>query len=211
MQEKITTYLVEKYHPIAVILHGSRANGNESDTSDWDVMLMVNGGEKINTTFDFEGEIVDVTSFSKDMSAEDFVLTYGAILNNAKILHDIDGVGEKLVVNTQDFSKLPFESTETQINDAKRAMNNVLRRLKSNLNNQPVFFYRLTRDFFPRAYNWWFVYKNKRYSVEPKTGFLLIQKEDPEYYAQLEIIWSNIRNEEKVLAVEKIINNMFQS
>ena len=39
MKEKLVEYLKEKYNPVAIVLHGSRANGNAREHSDWDFVV----------------------------------------------------------------------------------------------------------------------------------------------------------------------------
>ena len=53
MEQKLTQYIIEKYSPLAVLLHGSRASGNERPHSDWDFAILVNEDIKV------EREIVD--------------------------------------------------------------------------------------------------------------------------------------------------------
>jgi predicted nucleotidyltransferase len=39
-KDKIATYLKDKYDPEALILHGSRAAGQATEHSDWDIFML---------------------------------------------------------------------------------------------------------------------------------------------------------------------------
>ncbi|MGZ3775842.1 MAG: nucleotidyltransferase domain-containing protein, partial [Pseudobdellovibrionaceae bacterium] len=55
MKQKIVDHLVVKYHPKAIILHGSRVEGLNRPNSDWDILVISKSGVQGKTEI-FEGQ-----------------------------------------------------------------------------------------------------------------------------------------------------------
>ena len=74
-EEKLVEYLVAKYDPLAIILHGSRASGTNRPHSDWDLVLLVDKDTPTEQVL-VDGSAIDIEALRPD-------------IDNQKILKEI--------------------------------------------------------------------------------------------------------------------------
>ena len=87
MEEKITTYLKERYSPDAIILHGSRAIGEAREHSDWDFIFLYKSEPTAGAFREFiEEQNIEVQSLITPITEENLLDTVGLKLQNARII-----------------------------------------------------------------------------------------------------------------------------
>lgn len=93
--KKILEYLNERYHPLALIVYGSFADGTETHHSDFDALLIYEGEQSHEHSI-VDGVELDVflyplSHFQQDYKAEDFLQIWDGI-----ILQDVDNTAKNL-------------------------------------------------------------------------------------------------------------------
>ena len=206
MEKEITDYLVKKYNPIAMILHGSRASEFAKPHSDWDIYVFVDqevtGREFIGETY--LGQNIDAGLIQYPVTDEIIKQKMIAISHAAKVIYDTDGRGEEMVKRAKEIREKGPNLSEKEINNKMLFMGRCMDRLRDSVNNDAFFFFRLGSDFIRIVLNNWFSILHNEYSVPVYMSLPRIQKDDPEYYKAVEVLWSKQDNESKLRAAEYI-------
>lgn len=130
MQE-IVEYIKEKYHPLALILYGSYADGSNNANSDFDALVITDGQEKTHDTSVQNGIQLDVfvfpsSIFSSNYAPEEFVQVF-----DGKIVIDTDGRASELIHNVRDYvagkSQKPREEVADELSWCKKMLLRVAR------------------------------------------------------------------------------------
>ncbi len=207
MQEKLTQYIVEKYKPLAVLLHGSRANGNEREHSDWDFAILMD--QKIET----EREIIDgqnieirvlvlpLPELNKENKDRWIVLREG----NVKVLFDPNEITKEIIQTITTFYNLPPQFSVTDISGHKAWFRSQLDGMIDYKDEQEAFFRKLS-ELYPRVIMYWFHFKRRTYMPQVYYSIPILKEEDPIYFKLLEILASNATNQEKINVAEEIYN-----
>lgn len=115
----ILTYLEETYHPLAVILYGSYADGTNNDHSDFDALVITRNCEQQHDVSCVSNIQLDVfvypeTFFQQAYNCDDFIQ-----IADGRILTDSTGTAQALMDNVADYiSQLPMKSPEEAREDA---------------------------------------------------------------------------------------------
>ena len=210
MKEKIISYLKEKYNPLAIVLHGSRATNNAGEKSDWDIYIFVLELSDIDKFVgeDFEGQQLDASLIRIPLDSElrdEFIRTSPSI----QIVFDTDSVAKSLYEDLKIEHEKGLHFSEQMLLQKKTFLLRALNRLEDNVSNEASFFLRLGRDFFPRAVNWWFEILNNEYSVPLYKALPIIKEKDPSYYEHLAVLYKQGKNEEKLESAKLIFNRLF--
>lgn len=110
MKEEIIAYLTATYHPLAILLYGSFADGTNNAHSDFDA-LVIYEGEQGNDSTIFGETPLDVwlyppQTFASDYDPEEFVQAADGV-----ILMDTDGMAERLQQRVREYlAALPGKS-----------------------------------------------------------------------------------------------------
>ncbi len=205
----IAKFLLDKYKPEAIILHGSRAVGQNRAHSDWDIlMLFTEETTKKSNRERIVGEDVEWKGIRIPILDERIYDDLGVILQFAKVLWEEGKTGSELIEQAK-----RVYSKGSQIDPSKHARCKQF--LEHKLNgmlddvNTPALFLKHQYEFFARATNWWFEIlhnENERpfYFALPE-----IEKRDKEYYDLLMIVCGQGSNEEKIEAGKKIVPKLF--
>jgi len=206
--DHIANHLKEKYSPVAIILHGSRASGKSKPNSDWDFYVFVN--EKVNGgTEVFEGENLDVSIQYLPIDDE-LIDTFGNTLLNAKILLDSpDGIAKKLIeeINLQYINGRKL--TEREYLNRNNRMQRVLNRLKDNLKDDMIFFYHLG-TFYEITIRYWFELKAE-WTKPIYEALPHIKENDEEYFNLLADLVNSHKNESKIKSAVRIYDKLFKT
>ncbi len=116
MQE-ILDFLKAKYDPIAMIVYGSYANNTNTETSDFDALLIAKENIEAHDTSIIYGTKLDIfvyseTYFEEEFSPEDFLQ-----IEDGKILFDTNGVAAKLKKNVISYIESIPPKTNEEINN----------------------------------------------------------------------------------------------
>lgn len=202
MQEEIVKHLENKYQPIGIILHGSRATETAKEKSDWDFLVFVQE-QKEGGTETYEGELIDADVVAFPISPEEFIKTHGGIFQVAKVLSDKDKQLEVFLNQVQQIYSTGRKLTSQEKENRKNFLTRRFRRLQDNVNEQLVFFYHLG-VFYEKAIQYWFDLKRDRWPLSPARALKVIEEEDPAYYKLIEILVSSASDQEKLDAASQI-------
>ena len=204
-EQWIIDYLCEKYHPEAIILHGSRARGMEREDSDWDVYLL-SGDKEISASERVDGVQIDLRILSAMINPEEVVQRFGPTFKDAKILYDTDGIGEQLIKDTQRLYDKGLQLTQREIENRKLRFERHLSRLRGATENIELFFFHT--EFFRNIVRYWFELHD-RWPEPPYISLQTIKKEDPDFFARLHIIATSDNNKKRYDAFVYLYNKLF--
>jgi predicted nucleotidyltransferase len=211
LKKEITQYLIDKYHPEVIILHGSRASDNYREHSDWDLFLFIEGegsDTKIERDIYLE-QAMDITIVNYPHISTTIIEKLVAVAHSMEVLLDTTNcAGSQLVsdakIKRSKGVRLSTKEKEIIMIEMYKDINN----LQDLQENDGVFFFRLGRDFFRNALNGWFRVIRDEYSLPPYLSIPYIKEHDSEYYSLLEVLWSHKSNKEKVAAAKQIFEKI---
>jgi predicted nucleotidyltransferase len=211
LKQEIKEYLIEKYQPEVIILHGSRASENYKPHSDWDLFVFVkqdNQSRKLSREV-YKENALDVILVGYPDIGEDTLEKLVAVSHSIENLYEKEiGSGDILVEEALEKRSqgnfLSKEEKDLIVFDMFKYVN----RLVDTQNDDAVFFHRLGRDFFPQALNSWFRVLSNEYSLPPYLAIPYIQEQDMKYYNLLEVLWSRGSNKDKVEAAQQIFKRI---
>lgn len=209
MQKEILDYLIGKFSPEVVILHGSRASGKNRENSDWDIFIFTKVQARGGTE-EFMGNQLDIIIISLPLEEDDFIDEYGYVLNNSIVLIDNeDHLGERLKGESVKVYSLGKKITPEKISNRRNYMSRTLDRMSGTV-DKPELFLLYLGFFYEKALNYWFELKD-RYSKPAYDAIEDIRNEDPEYYSLLSVVFNNISsNFQKLESAREIYNRLFE-
>jgi hypothetical protein len=184
--ENLVAYLKTKYHPKAILLHGSRARGDAFDASDYDLALITPESDVIRPE-SYNGCALDMSG----ISPTEKILKAGQtpIWPCLVLFDDADRLGEGLERRTHEaFEKGPIplarEEVENRCNFSKR----LLQRIQACATDPLVRFYYLG-DFYDRVLRYW-CELNQKWTMSVHRLLPLIATEDTVFYQYLKDLWT---------------------
>lgn len=208
--QTIVQTLRDKYNPVAILLHGSRAVGKERPHSDWDVIMLFEGEiPRRGYREEIGGHDVEWKAISIPVEDEKIVDTFDVYLQFAKVLWEADSKGtDTLEKALKVYAKGPNLSDD-DVRKWKQFLEHKLLGMIDDINS-PYMFFRHLSVFFNRASNMWFEIIHNEFSKPFYLAIPDMQARDPEFSKLLEILPSNASNEEKVEAGKKILEKLFE-
>lgn len=111
--DAIIKYIKEKYHPLALIVYGSFADGSNNQDSDFDALAVVPSGGAFHDTSRVEGLQLDLFVYPEGHFGEGFDWDEIIQIFDGKILLDTGGLAQRLKDGARDYiAKLPRQSRE---------------------------------------------------------------------------------------------------
>lgn len=209
MKEKeIAEVLRNKYHPVAVLLHGSRAVGEERQHSDWDIIMLFDDVPRKGYREQIEGEDVEWRAYKVPTEDDSIIDTFDLHLQFAKVLWEANGEGTALLQRASAFYAKGAQLSEDDIRRAKQFIEHKLRGMEDDIEN-PSMFLRHLGVFFNNAVNLWFEVLHNKYSKPFYLAISEIKEQDPQYAEQLDALSSKAPNQEKIEAGRWIIHKLF--
>jgi hypothetical protein len=210
MEEKIRDYLLSKYKPQALLIHGSRANGNHRPGSDWDFAAFVNKPTVQMREIIFETENIDMRIFHIPIIDEE-IKKYCFYFHdqNVKVIHDPKNITEDIIKKATLFFNSPRIPTPTEINSGKNRLRILIAGMEDYKDEQEAFFRKLC-EFYQWSLTYWFWMIRNSYMQQVYKSLPIIKKEDPDYYNLLQIIAGNGTNDQKIEAA-KLIHHRYLS
>lgn len=205
----ITTYLRQQYQPLAVVLHGSRAIGQQRRHSDWDVFLLHH--EPPTRAFGREavaGEDVEWQAITVPVADQALLKTCGVVLQFARVLwEDASCAGSTLLRQAAAFYARGVALTDADKAAYRQYLIHKAHGMEDDAGT-PCMFLRHQQAFLERATNWWFEmrgdYKKPLYVAMP-----LIQANDPVYHDLLLQLAAPGANLDKVRIARLLISRLF--
>lgn len=206
-EEELTSYLLEKYDPVALVLHGSRANGWSREHSDWDFVLFTNKDAKPLTREIVFGANIELKQIILPVPEGKF-LGFFFRTENTKILHDPEGIAEKLIKLNDGIVQMGNNYTaEDRI---KRyaflcsALDGIV-----DYADEPMNMFDKKIDFYTRAVDSWFRFFKNEFEPSHYIAFPRIKEDDPEYFSLIEDFIYKTDADSLVLIGEQIIHKLF--
>lgn len=206
MKEKLIEYLKEKYNPVAIVLHGSRANGNAREHSDWDFIIFTR--EKVNAYRDIQfGANFEIKEVA--LPVNDVWSTLGFIFRkeNTEILYDPENIVPELLDRNMKFFKQgnTFEEKDRLARYAflRWAIDTI-----GDYRDNDLIIFKKKSDFYDRAVPAWFRFKHKEFRPSDYVALPRIKKDDPEFYELLEV-FVNGNVDDSIKSGERMIKLLF--
>jgi len=205
----ITAALREKYSPVAVILHGSRAVGKQRPRSDWDIVLLV--GAKPAPAIGREeiaGEDVEWQAFMAPLPEDAFLGVFGVQLQFSKLLwEDASGAGTALLRQAHSVYAKGVALTDATKLGYKQYLVHKINGMEDDIDT-PYLFLRHQHTFLERASNWWFEmrgeFRKPLYIAMPT-----IEARDPQYHDLLMQISAAGPHQAKIDAARHVVSRLF--
>ncbi|MDE2030900.1 MAG: nucleotidyltransferase domain-containing protein [Patescibacteria group bacterium] len=208
MEEQLTNYIKEKYNPLAIVLHGSRANGYAKEHSDWDFLIFtykdVNPARDIKFGANFEiKQVILPLSDNKIKEGLGFLFR----TENIKILYDKDSIVPALLTKNE----IVIEKGDTFNEVDKRArcafLKSSLDSIEDYKNNELIVFSKKA-IFYNKVVPTWFRFLHNEFKPSDYLALPRIKSDDPEFYKLLEE-FIDADAEQSILIGNKMINHIF--
>lgn len=208
IEQELTDYIIKKYNPIAVLLHGSRASGNAREHSDWDFAIFVT--EKIIANREIIKNqnieiMVLVLPVPDTIDSQWIVLRQG----NVKVLYDPQNKATEIIEKVTEFYKIPRDFSEGEFHGHGAWFRSQLDGMIDYQNEQEAFFRKLS-ELYPRVIMYWFHFIKNTYMPQVYYSLPILETEDPDYFNYLKILAGNFSNEEKITAAENIYKRIWK-
>ncbi len=179
---RIVQHLREKYGPVAVILHGSRAVGYERPHSDWDLFLLFLDDPKSSVDrLEIDGQDVEWQGLRVPVPESEFLRLCGVQLQFAQILWEDDSrAGTSLLSLASAFYAKGIQLTDAQRATYKQYLTHKANGMEDDIDT-PYLFLRHQHIFLERASNWWFELRGE-FRKPLYVAMPTIQRRDPEYF-----------------------------
>ena len=185
-KDQIVSFLREKYQPLAILLHGSRAVGKERLHSDWDIVMLFKS-ELPRSGYREEIADADVEwkAHTIPIADVDIISTFDVYLQFAQVLWEENGEGTDLLQRAKkEYAKGPKPYTEDEIRRERQFFWHKILGLEDDQEVQYLFFRHqcVIRTLSTRL---WFEALNKQFSQPLYLAMPLIEEKDPEFYRNL--------------------------
>ena len=199
MEQKLTQYIIEKYSPLAVLLHGSRASGNERPHSDRDFAILVNEDIKVEREI-VDGQNIEILALIVPMPELNnqnkhpwLVLRDG----NVKVVYDPENIARNIIDTVTQFYEIPPYFSDADISSHKAWFRSKLDGMIDYRDDKEAFFVKLS-ELYPRIIMYWFHFIRRTYVPQVYHSIPIIKEEDPKYFELLKKIAGNCSNQEKI-------------
>ena len=210
MEKELGAYLKDAYQPDAIILHGSRATGNERVHSDWDFILLYTHNDTPGNFREMVNEH-NVEVQSVVLPVDDILDTFDSKLQHARVVFEKDGEGTLLLERAQALYAKGFEWPASWPTGPHLWMQGRVDGMRDSLGNNEVYF-RYLSQLYIRAINYWYVVLHKEYSQPVYLALPDIAERDPRYRALLaQLADPAIAYSEKVEVAQRMVEHVFGS
>lgn len=209
LENKLTTYLLEKYNPISIILHGSRANGKERKHSDWDFAIIVDKKTEVEREIIDESNI-DVTVLELPFEEENIQGKWLILReDNCKILFDKNLIAKNIIDKVTKYYYTPRVWTSSDMLGHKAWFRSQLDGMIDYQDEHEAFFRKLG-ELYIRSIQIWFWFVKLGYMPQVYKSIPQIEMGDPEYFKLLKILAGNCSNAEKIEVGEEIYKRIWK-
>ena len=212
MEQRIVDYLRDQYEPEGIILVGSRADGVARDGSDWDLYVLQNDSKgptaPVSSPHVFGDQSLDVALTSLPIPEDRIIQVFGPNLQQARILYDTSDTAASIVAAAHRIYQQPRQLTADEIVRRRAQMRRNIETMEARSDEVGPFFESLTFLFYI-AHRWWYEVKHARWSQSVHRAMPEIEKEDPEFYADLMTLASDADSKSKIAASRRIEFSLF--
>ncbi len=206
-EQEIKKYLVEKYNPTALVLHGSRANRMARVHSDWDFVMFAKQDTKpLNREIVF-GANIELKQIVLPVP-EDKFLGFFFRTENTKILHDPESIAKRLLelneVKIKEGNKFTHEDRVKRYAFLISALDGI-----GDYQDDPLCLFDKKINFYTRIVESWFRFNKREFEPSHYIAFPTIQKEDPEFYSLIKNFVEKTDADDLVGIGKEILKKMF--
>src|SRR3989338_6636415 len=121
-KEQIVSFLKDKYHPIAILLHGSRSVNKERPHSDLDIIMLFDKEVSMKGyREEVNGADVEWKASTLPIKDNEIISTFDVCLQFEKILGEANGEGSDLLRRAQvEYEKGPKPYTQDETKREKQ-------------------------------------------------------------------------------------------
>ena len=223
-EEKLDTiieFLKNRYKAKVLIVVGSRAVGDYKPKSDWDIYLFTDKKlpkETPNQFYNALPEAIkdeDLDVYKNSMSINSYPSKLWRDLRNSKVVLDTKaGFGKKLRKKSLDlYKKGPAKWTKEYAQGRVYKAQRYMKKFEDNLEdkNFAELFLRISWHYSENIIEWWFGIRQE-FQLRPQQAFPYIKEKDPDFYKQLQKVFSDKTTyRTKINAFKKMHNILFES
>ncbi len=211
--DRILEHIVNLYHPLAVILYGSRAVGDNTPHSDWDLYLIVD--QKKDSLFGqqiamFLDQSLDIVFVTHEVDALDIVVEFDNTLVSARVVFDPHGIGKSLLDRASKTYLSGRNLCQKDIVARREYLTKLQGRLEDHKGNPALFFMR-SSQFYREAIRAWYEILHNRWQSFLSQALKEIKSADPDFHSLLETIHNSGFSETKLVATRSILEHLFQN
>lgn len=204
-EQKLTEYIKEK-GAMAIVLHGSRANGMAKEHSDWDIAVFADKKLDLHRDIIF-GANVEYKQFIMPLP-EGETLPFAIRSENTKILFDTNSLAKNLILENDIQVAKGNNFTETNRKGRYTFFRSVLDGINDYRDN-PLILFDKKIDFYRRIVESWHVFLRKEFQPSGYIAFPRIEKEDPEFYKLIQDFVKAENADELIRVGTEIVKRLF--
>ena len=209
-EQQLTDYLVKRYNPLTVLIHGSRASGYAREHSDWDFAIIIDKDTEVEREI-INGANLEIRVLKLPFEEQKIIADKWLALRkgNIKVVYDPQNVAEPIIEKITEYYNKPIEWTHAEIFGHKAWYRSHIDGM-IDYQNDHLAFYRKLGELYTRSIMYWFHYLHNAYMPQVYLSLPRIEKEDPEHYELLKILAGNGTNQEKIEAAEQIYKRIWK-
>lgn len=212
LEKEIVARLVKKYHPLGIILHGSRAGYYATEHSDWDFFVL--SKEKITDKRRHEQhvmgkEFLDIVIWHFPITNTDLKKYFAKYGGTARLVYSANPLVSKTFSKIKEIHSQGVHLTAKEISLVREDIEKSLTRLHDWIKDDSGVFFLRSADIYQALYNYWWNIRNTTYSVSPRHGLAIIKSKDKKFFNLLQVISSDSTNLKKYRALVKAQEYIF--
>lgn len=209
MEEKLTNHIKEKYNPVAILIHGSRASGYAREHSDWDFAVLVEkdieSDREIIDGANIEVRVLKLPFDENTIPDRWLVLREG----NVKVTYDPKNITGVLIEKVTKWYNTPMVWGANEISGHKAWFRSHIDGMIDYQDDHEAFFRKLG-ELYTRCIMYWYHFLHSAYMPQVYISLPRIEKEDPQYYSLIKILASTASNKEKIEAAEEVYKRIWK-
>lgn len=217
----IIEFLKNRYKAKVLIIVGSRAVGDFKPKSDWDIYLFTDKKLPKETPSQFYNDLPeaikdeDLDIYKNSMDPKSYSAKLWRDLRNSKVILDNkERFGKKLRKKALDlYKKGPPKWTKEYAQGRVFKAQRYMKKFEDNFKDKKFaeLFLRISWHYSENVIDWWFGIRSE-FPLRPQQAFPHIKEKDPEFYKQLQKVFSDkINYKAKISAFKKIHKLLFGS
>jgi len=206
MKDRLVEYIKEKYNPAAIVLHGSRANGNAREHSDWDFLILTKTRQNPYRDIQF-GANFEIKEVVLPVNNVESTFGFWFRSENVEILYDPENIVPELLHKNEELLSRgnPFDEED------RLSRYSFLRWFidtAEDYKDDELAVFKKKSDFYDRAISAWFRFKHREFRPSDYIALPRIKKDDQEFYGLLEtFVKGNV--DESIKSAVKITELLF--
>jgi hypothetical protein len=213
-ESAVVAHLRRKYDPAAIVLVGSRADGQARSGSDWDLYVILRGGQTgfagpVPRPEELDGELLDVGLVYLPAARESVLEVFGPNLQQARVLlDDADGVARAICEVAQEAYRRGRGLSSEETEQRRHGLARNLARMRFRA-DEPGAFFEALAFFFYAAHRYWYEVLHDRWSQSVHRALPEIAERDPAFHADLLALIEERGPGARVAAAERLFGALF--